>query len=1475
MKQLSKLVLLCLFIFSLNPTLVAQASTCFDSYLSPFCSGIAQYPANFDGTGSGSGPQAPAGPNYDCLGTQGNPTYFSLTIEQTGSIYFTLDNTANVDIDFILWGPFSSIADAQTSCDSMGQGGQWGNVDTCSYSSIAQEPVSISNAQAGEVYILMVTNYANVATNIFSTPGTGTGSVACPCDIPYAIDTLSAINGNQGFIADTLNGINQFVVCPGNTLGIEIGAKASLNDTVSLYGPFTTVNNAFANNTVFSFNPNAPSFYDSLTIFTLLTPTISDIGSTNFSMGMKNNLYTGGLTDSSCFDQINIQVIVPGVNLSNMTVCSGEDVLITADSILTTTVGSSNYSWSQLSGPTVSFSSTTERIITVSIPSTNSTSSNDSIVIEVDYNYSNLCPMKDTIVLYFEDISLSLNANPDSVCIGQTSNLSVLLSDTLSPGVCDDYDVTTIPFSTVSGSGTTVSLADDELSSVLPIGFNFNFYCNSYSNFYISSNGFITFDPLSGNGCCSGQTLPDPFTPNNLIAMCWTDCNPSSGGTIEYFTTGVAPNRQLIVNFINVPPYSISSGNQTVQAILYEGTEIIELHITNATPSAGLTSLTLGLENYDGSLGHPGPGTNGTSNTISNTAFRFSPKNYGPFYTWLPTGSLSATDIYNPVATPTATTNYSVTVNDGSCTYVDTATIAIVSGLSTPVITCDSTGFNFISFSWSDLGLPTTGFYEYSIDGGNTWIVVGTGLSATVSSLSMNTSYTVLVRANDGTGGACSISGAGSNICTTLNQSCSGIPSINISLSPTDLLCNNDSSGCISAIVSGGSGSPMNLTWSNGTIDIDSICTLPAGSYTLVVTDTISSGGGSPTNTTLYSEAFDGIHNWTLNVPSGANGADNNFWQVDNDESGMPVGSCGNSGGTNLSLHITSVFFPGGGAAYDAGGLCGILFCPLTNMRAESPIFSTIGHTNLTFEFNFIANGTGLIDNASVVYNDGSGWQILDPSIKSSLCGSGQGLWTKFSMTLPSSCENNASVQVGINWENNDDGIGTDPSVAIDSVLVYANATGTSLITCVDSQSVTLTEPPLINIVVDSLQNPICNGSSDGSINISTSGGTGSYIYNWNNGSTSEDISGLNNALYTISVTDQNNCTDTAQINLISPNAITLNLIDSVNIGCNDSSNVGSIDILVGGGTGSLTYLWSNSETTEDITGLTAGNYTITITDSNNCTESMTYTIVQDTGLSLTINPIQDTLDCDLSPIGSLEALGIGGSNINYTWSNSSTNANISGLSAGNYTVIAINNNGCTDTLSQTIYAPIAPTLNAFVSVTGTTSVNVQLNSTIFLSAGSSGFTYYWSSIVDPVTGNSNIANPLSDTTSANPDPEGIYSYIITAFNNDSSCIVTDTLWVTVEAPFQGIPDAFSPNGDNINDTFKPITLADSEVKLFKIYNRWGQEVYNGSNSPGSGWDGKYMGVEQPSDVYIYVLVYQKFTSSEPKTVRGEFTLIR
>jgi len=1245
MKHIYSILILALISLCYSNQASAQAPSCFDSYLSPFCSGIAQYPANFDPATGGL--SAPAGPNYGCLGSQPNPTYFSLTIEQTGAINFTLDNTNGVDIDFILWGPFPSISAAQLACDSMGNGGQWGDIDSCSFDAQAQEPVSISNAQAGEVYILMVTNYSNLPTDIFSTLNTGSGGIACPCDIPSTVDTLTAASGNQGYLTDTTNGLNQFVVCPGNTLGFQIGARANLNDTLDIYGPFTTVNSAFANNSVFGLNPNAPANYDSLTIYTLITASNEDIGVNNFNMGLKNSIYTGGLTDSTCFDLLTMQVIVPGVVTSNRDICSGESFQVSIDSIPVTTLGSSSYSWSQLSGVSVSFSSISVREPIITIPVLNSTSSSDSIVLEVDYSYGGLCPMKDTMVLYFKDANIVVSATPDTLCVGQTSDLLVVLSDTLTPSVCDDYNVTTIPFASIAGSGTTVTLIDDDLSASLPIGFNFNFYCNNYTNFNICSNGFITFDPLSPTAW-TPQMLPEASTPNDLIAMCWTDCNPTLGGTINYFTTGVTPNRQLVVNFINVSPFGPNSGNQTVQAILFEGSNIIELHVTNATPTS-FGSLTLGLENAAGTIAHPAPNANFTSNTISNIAFRFEPKNFGPFYNWSPTASLTANDVPNPVATPPSTTTYSVTVTDGACSYIDTTTVHAIP--SSVLITVDSSS----------------------------------------------------------------------------NPSCDGI-----------------SDGYVAVTTTGGNPA-YSYNWSNSSTNEDATG-LASGVYSLTVTDT--DGCTNSTSVTL-----------TTNPPIVIDITNNNNNSCDSIADG--------------SIFINTL---GGAGGY-------------------------------TFLWN-------------------------------------TGVTTEDITNIP----------------NND------------YILTVTDANG-----CTDTAQVTVT-PNFLLVITDSIIAPLCNGDNGTAI-ILVTGGTGSYSFDWGAASaTTTNTAAVLPSSFAVTVTETTNgCTGIIpNVTMPSTPALTLSLVDTTNIGCTDLPNTGAVDVSAGGGTGSLNFLWDNSATTEDLTGVGAGNYTIIVTDANNCTISLTATVEETTNLTVNITTLTGNIGCDSLAIGSLEAVATGGTNISYTWSNGSTDANATGLASGNHMVTATNEDGCSDTSSTFITMSTVPSMNPYVSVTGTTSVMVPLNTSVTIDANGTGFTsYLWTSYVDPVTGNANITNPNQASTTANPSPSGTYGYIITGMTSDSTCTVTDTVWVTVEPNFLGIPTAFSPNGDDKNETFRPVTLTDDEVTTFLIYNRWGQIVFDGSDVHGEGWDGTYLGVPQAVDVYMYFLVYQKSGASEPTNVRGRFTLIR
>ncbi|MBD3638768.1 MAG: gliding motility-associated C-terminal domain-containing protein [Crocinitomicaceae bacterium] len=117
------------------------------------------------------------GNNYDCLFTSPNPTWYYMEVSQTGNIDFSL--SAPQDIDFIIYGPFADSAAAQAGCNNYGNGGSGGSVIDCSYSATNSETPSIPNAVAGEVYVLLITNYANTVQDITFAQTGGTGSTDC------------------------------------------------------------------------------------------------------------------------------------------------------------------------------------------------------------------------------------------------------------------------------------------------------------------------------------------------------------------------------------------------------------------------------------------------------------------------------------------------------------------------------------------------------------------------------------------------------------------------------------------------------------------------------------------------------------------------------------------------------------------------------------------------------------------------------------------------------------------------------------------------------------------------------------------------------------------------------------------------------------------------------------------------------------------------------------------------------------------------------------------------------------------------------------------------------------------------------------------------------------------------------------------------------------------------------------------------
>ncbi len=250
--------------------------------------------------------------------------------------------------------------------------------------------------------------------------------------------------------------------------------------------------------------------------------------------------------------------------------------------------------------------------------------------------------------------------SPNIICSADTVHLNA----TASGSTNRSYTVSPIPYTPIVGTGTVVSLSDDQISTSKPIGFTFNFFGQNYSNFYISSNGFITFSSGMPATAVYGETIPSTNDPDNFIALAWNDLNPqNAGSSISYFNTGTSPNQKLVVKYAT-SHYAGTSYPFIVQAILFEGTNTIEIHTTTISdvsifdPEAKTTQ---GVENLDGSNGVPVPGRNSTFFTANNDAYRFIP--FVPYsFTWQPDNLIGA----QQTIFPASSIIYTVSVNDGT-----------------------------------------------------------------------------------------------------------------------------------------------------------------------------------------------------------------------------------------------------------------------------------------------------------------------------------------------------------------------------------------------------------------------------------------------------------------------------------------------------------------------------------------------------------------------------------------------------------------------------------------------------------------------------------------------------------------------------------------------------------------------------------------------------------------------------------------
>jgi gliding motility-associated-like protein len=428
------------------------------------------------------------------------------------------------------------------------------------------------------------------------------------------------------------------------------------------------------------------------------------------------------------------------------------------------------------------------------------------------------------------------------------------------------------------------------------------------------------------------------------------------------------------------------------------------------------------------------------------------------------------------------------------------------------------------------------------------------------------------------------------------------------------------------------------------------------------------------------------------------------------------------------------------------------------------------------------------------------------------------------------------------------------------AVTLTMEVVGSGTCGTVTSSSV-ITINPLPVLEVLSLDNISCVGLIDGEIHIGASGGSGPYTFSMDGApfQPSGDFTGLAAATYMLEVMDSKGCVSGTTLEVIEPLPFTAVVDSTFNVTC-FAGNDGAIYITLEGGTEPYDVSWSGpsgwTSTSPDITGLTEGTYSLTVTDLNGCASySFTEAITQPDEIIITSETLSDYggygVTCPESADGSISVtVGGGTPPLALLWSGPdgfvSTEADISLLRAGLYTLTVTDISGCTLINDYVLTPPEVMKLTsgtepATCPDTPDGSINLEIE------GGSGTLTYLW-----------NDGATSQDRTALLP---GDYSVIVTDGNG---CI--QSLTVTVDVVGNNCLRVFeiiTPNGDGRNDTWQ-LRNADlyPNAEVF-VYSRWGKLVYHSRNATDE-WDGTYNGKVLPNDSYHYVIHLND--GSEPRT---------
>jgi gliding motility-associated-like protein len=620
----------------------------------------------------------------------------------------------------------------------------------------------------------------------------------------------------------------------------------------------------------------------------------------------------------------------------------------------------------------------------------------------------------------------------------------------------------------------------------------------------------------------------------------------------------------------------------------------------------------------------------------------------------------------------------------------------------------------------------------------------------------------------------------------------------------TNVSCFGGNNGAATVTASGGTG-PYTYTWTPGALSGATQSNLSAGTYIVSVTDFNNCPGSTTVTITQPATAV------TVSASSVAATCGSN--------NGSATANA--SGGTGT---ITYSWSPGGGTTPTITNLSsGTYTVTVTDANGCTATASTsvgsAGGPTLTLSNSSNVSCNGLSDGSATVAGSGGTGTLTYNWMPGNLSGATQNALSAATYTVTVT-----------------DGSG-----------------------CSNTLTVTISEPPALVASAGTINAANC-GSTDGSASVNASGGTGTLTYTWTpNVSTTASATNIAAGSYSVVVADANGCSQTVNFIVSSIGGPTVAVTDVEGVSCLGDTD-GTATAVATGGNPPFTYQWTpTGGTNATATGLSAGNYSVLVTDDLGCIGTADVTIAAPTAISIT-ETITDA-GCGTSD-GQIAANASGGTGtFTYLWTpGGQTTSTITGLAGGNYSVTATDANGCT------------ATENYVVNVSGELDITVipefatiNQGETVQIVA-SGATTYSWTP-----------TNGLSCTDCPNPiaSPSLTTTYIVTG-TDGSGCTgtATVTIFVTQVCGELFIPTVFSPNenGPSINNTLCVMGNCIAELN-YAVFNRWGEKVFE-TTDPESCWDGTYKGQPVNSGVYAYK-IYAKLFDNTVIEESGNLTVVR